>query len=96
MGIGQGDIYVGKSGVAGDEDFQDLVWIGWSVYHAVGYGESASKPKALWISINVWNSIKDDLGLTHSNNQPMWEESVASLPNGSFTVYKTSYRWTIS
>lgn len=96
MGIGQGDIYVGKSGVAGDEDFQDLVWIGWSVYHAVEYGEAASKPKALWISMNVWNSIKDDPSLTHSNNESMWESAIVNLPNGSFTVYKTSYWWGIS
>lgn len=96
IGIAQGDVYVGKSGVAGDEDFQDLIWIGWSVYHAVEYGESASKPKALWISKNVWNSINDDHSLTHSDGVPMWEEVTQSLSIGSFTVYRTSYRWTIN
>lgn len=95
IGIGQGDVYVGKSGVAGDEDFQDLIWIGWGVYHAVGYGEAASKPSPLWISENVWKAIKDDRSLTHSEDKPMWLKETAKLPMGSFTVYKTSYWWTI-
>ncbi len=96
IGIGQGDVYVGKSGLAGDEDFQDLLWIGWPVYYAVAYGDKASKPYALWISNNIWSAIEGDRTLTHSNNQPMWvyaDESIEAL--GTVRVYKTTYRWSL-
>jgi hypothetical protein len=95
IGVAQGEILVAKSGISGDEDYQDLIWIGWPVYHAVGYGETVSEPKSICISKNVYGSIKEDNDMTHSNGKPMWEKSTINLPNGSFTVYKTSYRWIV-
>ena len=95
IGIAQGEISVAKSGISGDEDYQDLIWIGWPVYHAVGYGETVSRPKSICISKNVYNSIKEDRNLIFSNGEPMWEESEIELKNGTFTVHKTSYRWVV-
>ncbi len=97
MGIGQGDIYVGKSGIAGDENFQDLIWLGWSVYHAVRYGDKAKKPKAIWISKNIWKSIKDDEKMTiGGDGKNMWVYADETFSFGTVRVYKTSYRWSIS
>ena len=97
MGIGQGDVYVGKSGVAGDENFQDLVWIGWSVYHAVRYGDKAKKPRAIWISKNVWNVINDDSSMTTSaDGREMWVYADESFSFGRVRVYKTSFWWPVS
>ncbi len=93
IGIAQGEIQVGKSGIAGDEDFQDLVWIGWPVYRAVEFGERASRPRAIWISNHVWKSISGDSNMTHSAGKPMWIREEETLPEGTFTVHKTSYRW---
>ena len=95
IGIAQGGILVAKSGISGDEEYQDLIWIGWPVYHAVGYGETVSRPKSICISKNVYNSIKEDKDMTHSNGKPMWEKSEIELKNGTFTVYRTSYRWVV-
>lgn len=97
MGIGQSDIYVGKSGIAGDENFQDLIWIGWSVYHAVSYGDKAKKPNAIWISKNIFSSIEDDNSLIMGNDgKNMWVYADETFPIGTFRVYKTSYHWSIS
>ena len=97
IGIAQGDIYVGKSGVAGDADFQDLIWIGWPIYHAVRYGDKAKKPKAIWISKNIWASIKDDENMTIGGDEKeMWTYDDESFSFGTVRVYKTSYRWTFS
>ncbi len=95
IGIAQGEILVAKSGISGDEDYQDLVWIGWPVYYAVGYGETVSRPKSICISKNVYNSIIEDRDMTHSNSEPMWEEGEIELKNGTFTIYRTSYRWVV-
>jgi adenylate cyclase len=97
IGIGQGDVFVGKSGIGGDANFQDLIWIGWSVYHAVSYGDKAAKPYAIWISKNVYSAIKDDSNMTiGSDGKNMWVYRDESLPIGTFTVYKTSYHWKIT
>jgi class 3 adenylate cyclase len=95
IGIGQGDVLVGKSGMSGEEDFQDLVWIGYAVYRAVEFGQRASKPSALWISEHVRKSINHDSSLTHDDDEPMWEKAVEPLPSAKVTVYKTAYRWGI-
>ena len=95
-GIGQGDIFTGKSGVAGDQNYQDLIWIGWPVYHAVQYGETAKKPRSIWISKNVYNAIKDDSSMTHSKGNHMWVDEDETFPIGTFRVYKTSYWWSIT
>lgn len=97
IGVAQGDLYVGKSGVAGDADFQDLIWIGWPVYHAVRYGDKAKKPKAIWISKNIWAAIKDDESMTiGGNGKEMWTFNDENFSFGTVRVYKTSYRWSIS
>ena len=96
VGVTQGHVYIGKSGVAGDENFQDLIWIGWPVYHAVAYGDRAKKPKAIWISKNIHKAIKEDSNMTHSNGENMWVYKDETFSFGTFSVYKTSYRWIIN
>jgi len=41
IGIAQGEILIVKSGVGGEEMYQDLIWIGWPTYHAFEYGNEA-------------------------------------------------------
>lgn len=94
-GVAQGNIVTGKSGVAGNADYQDLIWIGRAVYHAVQCGERASDPKSIWISKNVFNSIKADRKMTHSNDKHMWVWTDEAFATGTYRVYKTSYRWRI-
>jgi len=97
IGVAQGAIHVGKSGVAGDADFQDLIWIGWPVYHAVRYGDKAKKPKAIWISKNIWAAIKDDTKMTvGGDGKNMWTYNDETFSFGTVRVYKTSCRWSIS
>lgn len=97
IGVAQGDIYVGKSGVAGDADFQDLIWIDWAIYHAVRYGDKAKKPKAIWISKNIWANIKDDKNMTiGSDGKNMWTYQDEEFSFDEVKVYKTAYYWPIS
>jgi class 3 adenylate cyclase len=91
IGVGQGTIYVGKSGIPGDQDFQDLIWMGWPVYRAVEFGEAASKPSCIWISDNVWKSIASAPALTVSNGSQIWSQGTVRTASGQYAVYKTEY-----
>ena len=96
VGVAQGDILVVKSGVPGQEIFQDLIWIGWPTYHAFEYGDKARSPRNIWISKNVFSSIKDDDSMRYSDGKPMWEyndDHVFSF--GKVRVYNTSYYWNL-
>lgn len=96
VGIARGDILVVKSGVPGNEMYQDLIWIGWPTYHAFEYGNAARAPRNIWISSSVHNAIKDDRIMTHSDGQNMWVyEDRNSATFGKHRVFKTSYHWEI-
>ena len=96
VGIGQGKVLVVKSGIPGEEIYQDLIWIGWSTYHAFEYGERARKPRNIWISRNVFNSIKDDDSMRYHDGKNMWVyDDSLTFTFGKVRIYKTSYRWVI-
>lgn len=96
IGVAQGEILIVKSGIPGNEIYQDLIWVGWPTYHAFEYGDKAKSPKNIWISKNVYNSIKDDKTMTHSDNEDMWVyNDTHSFSFGNVRVYKTSYYWNI-
>jgi len=96
IGIGQGEIMVVKSGVHGEEIYQDLIWIGWPTYHAFEYGNMAKSPRNIWISKNIWNAIKDDNSMIYSNGENMWVYSDDhEFSFGKVRVYKTSYYWNL-
>lgn len=96
IGVAQGDILVAKSGVPGNELHQDLIWIGWPTYHAFEYGDKARSPKNIWISKNVYKSIKDDVSMTHSDGNEMWVWNDShTFSFGNVKVYKTSYYWNL-
>ncbi|MAX73700.1 MAG: hypothetical protein CMH66_08540 [Nioella sp.] len=96
IGVAQGDILVAKSGMPGNELHQDLIWIGWATYHAFQYGDKASNPKNIWISKNVYNSIKDDETMIKSDGQNMWVyNDNHEFSFGKVRVYKTSYYWNL-
>ncbi len=94
IGIGRGEIHVVKSGIAGNEIYQDLIWVGWPTYYAFEYGNIARSPKNIWISKNVYNVIKDDDSMIYSNGKNMWIYSDNhTFSFGNVRVYKTSYWW---
>ncbi|MFA5925621.1 MAG: adenylate/guanylate cyclase domain-containing protein [Parcubacteria group bacterium] len=96
IGIGQGEIMVVKSGVPGEEMYQDLIWIGWATYHAFEYGDRARSPRNIWISKNVYKTIEDDKSLTQSNGKSIWVyNDDQEFSFGKVRVYKTSYHWNI-
>jgi len=96
IGIGKGEILVVKSGVSGEEMYQDLVWIGWPTYHAFEYGDRARSPKNIWISKNIFNAIKDDDNLRYSNGKYMWSyDDTQNFSFGGVRIYKTSYYWNL-
>lgn len=97
IGIGQGSILVVKSGIPGEEIHQDLIWIGWATYHAFEYGDMAKAPKNIWISKNVYNTIKSDNYLRYSDGKDMWVYNDShQFSFGNVRVYKTSYHIDIS
>lgn len=93
IGIAQGEIHVAKSGFQGDPTYQDLIWVGYPTYIAHKFGDSAKSPKNIWISDNVYNSIKKDATMTHSNGVNMWELDYDPNLLGGKLFYKTHYRW---
>jgi len=96
VGVAQGKTLVVKSGVPGDEMYQDLIWIGWPTYHAFEYGDRARSPKNIWISKNVYSSIQDDNLMIYSNGKNMWVyNDNHNFSFGNVRVYKTSYYWNI-
>lgn len=95
IGIGRGDIHVIKSGVAGDAMHQDLIWIGWPVYHAFEYANKARAPKNIWISKNVFDQIKGDDTMRYSDGKTIWSYEDLKFSFGEARVYQTSYHWSI-
>lgn len=97
VGIGQGAIYVAKSGKRGDDSTkQDLVWVGLPVYTAVELSDYARSAYNIWISPAVKSSI-DKSGnkyvLTDDDNgTSIWHKEAKTMKSlGATTVYKTSY-----
>lgn len=97
VGIGQGAIYVAKSGKRGaDSTKQDLVWIGLPVYVAVELSDKARSTHNIWISAAVKSSIDKDgdkFVLTDDDDgSSIWRKESKNLKLiGYTTVYKTSY-----
>lgn len=97
VGIGQGPIYVAKSGKKGDDSTkQDLVWVGLPVYVAVELSDYARSSHNIWISPAVKSAIDnqgDKYVLTDDNdNTTIWRKETKSMKSlGDTTVYKTSY-----
>jgi len=99
-GIGQGEVHVVKSGKRGDEQTkQDLIWIGWSVYVAVGLSDLGSTPNNIWISQHVRKSIGTQKHLSVVKNnagESMWTQTTKTLKGlGVRDVRYTSYYKTI-
>lgn len=97
VGIGQGAIYVAKSGKRGDDNTkQDLVWVGLPVYVAVELSDKARSSYNLWISPAVKSSLDkegDKFVLTDDDDgTTIWRKESKTLKSiGDTTVYKTSY-----
>lgn len=96
IGISKGDFTIVKSGVSRNEMYQDLVWIGWPLYHALEYSNMAKSPKKIWISKTVFNAIKDDNSMRYSDGKHMWFYKDVKLSFGDFRVYITSYHWSFN
>ena len=96
VGIGQGPIYVAKSGKKGDDNTkQDLVWVGLPVYVAVELSDYAKSAYNIWISPAVKSSIDkegDKFVLTDDEDgSSIWKKESKDLKSiGRTTVYKTS------
>lgn len=101
VGIGQGPVYVAKSGKRGDDNTkQDLVWVGLPVYVAVELSDLARTPNNIWISAAVKSSIDkqgDKSILVDSDTgSSIWKKEPKTLKSlGATTVYKTGYYFTL-
>lgn len=97
VGIGQGPIYVAKSGKRGEDSTkQDLVWVGLPVYVAVELSDKARSPYSIWISPKVKASIDKEgdkfVLVDDDDGSSIWRKESKTLKSiGDTTVYKTSY-----
>ncbi|MNH50185.1 hypothetical protein D3C73_17960 [compost metagenome] len=97
VGIGQGPVYVAKSGKRGDDSTkQDLVWVGLPVYVAVELSDFARSSSNVWISSAVKTSLdkqaKSSVLFDGDTGDSIWKKEPKDLKSlGSSTVYKTSY-----
>jgi adenylate cyclase len=100
VGIAQGKIDVAKSGKRGDDATkQDLIWIGVPVYVAVELSDFAKKPKNIWISPKVRDTIGNEkhLNVVNSDGDSMWtwvEKDLKSV--GTYKVRHTSFHSSIA
>lgn len=100
VGIGQGEVHVVKSGKRGDDQTkQDLIWIGWPVYVAVGLSDFGVGPNNIWISKHVRDTIGSQNHLKvvyNSEGNSIWNKATKTLKGlGSRDVRYTSYYKTI-
>ncbi|NDC95428.1 hypothetical protein EB077_09000, partial [bacterium] len=101
VGIGQGAIYVAKSGKKGDDSTkQDLVWVGLPVYVSVELSDYARSSNNIWISPAVKSSLDkqgDKFVLTDDKDgSSIWTRETKNLKSlGETSVYKTSYYSTL-
>ncbi len=96
IGIAQGYIYIVKSGVPGDEIYQDLIWMGRPTYHAFECGSLARSPYNIWISENIYKSIEKDNTMIYANGKNMWTpDDTHQFTIGKVRIFKTNYYWEI-
>lgn len=101
VGIGQGPVYIAKSGKRGDDSTkQDLVWVGLPVYVAVELSDFARTSHNIWISGAVKSSIDKDgdksVLVDSDKNESIWKKESKDLKSlNTATVYKTSYYFTL-
>lgn len=95
IGIAQGPIFVVKSGIGGDENTQDLIWIGKPTYLAVEFGNKAKSPYNTWISKNVFNAIKEEDRYKLSDGKNMWVYEDVKTFIGEQRSYQTTYMWNL-
>lgn len=97
VGIGQGAVYVAKSGKRGDDSTkQDLVWVGLPVYVAVELSDFARSTYNVWISGAVKSSLDKDANSSvlfdDDTGSSIWKKESKELKSiGLATVYRTSY-----
>lgn len=98
-GVGQGKVHVVKSGKRGDDQTkQDLIWIGWPVYVAVGLSDQGSSPENIWISEHVRETIVTQAqpGVVTSKNVDMWTKTYVAMKGlGTREAWHTSYLSTL-
>lgn len=100
VGMGQGEVHVVKSGKRGDDQTkQDLIWIGWPVYVAVGLSDQGSSPHNIWISKHVRDAIGAEKHLeivNNSNGKSMWTKATPTLKGlGAREARYTGYYKTV-
>lgn len=95
LGLGQGKVYVVKSGKRGDDATkQELVWIGLPVYVAVELSDLAGGPNNIWISHHIRSALdtEDHLNVVSSGGKSIWTRTTKTLDSvGSYDVRYTSY-----
>ena len=100
IGIAQGPVMVAKSGKAGDDQTkQDLIWVGLPVYVAVELSDFAKKPKNIWISGVVRNSIGEEkyLDVVHNKDgESMWTKETRDFKSvGKKEVRATTWHYNV-
>lgn len=99
IGIAQGPVDVAKSGKGGDDQTrQDLFWIGLPVYVAVELSEYAKNPTNVWVSNNVFNSVKsegDPLNTLKHEGEWIWYHTYKDLSNGNQKVLHTTWYFNV-
>ncbi len=90
IGIDVGSVLIVRGGMRGDNN-NDLVWVGNATNYAVKLSGLGKKPNNIYITEDVYTSLKEDRKTTNDIN--MWIKS--SLVDGT-VIYKTNWHWPIS
>jgi hypothetical protein len=66
--------------------------MGLPVFHAFEFGMKARSPQNIWVSRQVFDSIKDEDSLLYSQGRTMWTFSEEhQFPFGRMEIYKTAH-----
>ena len=88
IGIDQGHILCVKAGRAGNDNHNDLVWLGDAVNRATVLSDKARSPQYIWMSDACRPKLEDSLRV--GQNGDLWLEAAISYNGASEKAWQTT------
>lgn len=88
---------------SGGADNKDLIWISKAVNLSAKISDFGSSPNNIWISSKIHTNLSDETRyhstvdqFWNTKNVDMWDYQYKNINGEYYSVYKTSYYWSIS
>lgn len=94
IGIDHGQILCVKAGRAGNDNHNDLVWLGNAVNRATVLSDRAGSPSHIFISDHCRTNLNDSTKF--SERIDMWAQDSIDYNGTPEKAWKTNYRWSVA